>query len=183
MRTIPRCHHQEGAAQPLNRPALRTRRGWVFDDDTSDWALFPEEDFVLAPRYLEVMNGLIAHVDAEPGIVQASATGDTVAPRVRGEDALCPVFHAWAVALRRAHYLERKRNVDAYLEVLSDIPYFRRDHAAVGSRLFDFGLHSIGSSQDCVEQAIREHLGRLAVVTACSYGRHIGVEGEHFTPA
>ncbi len=131
MRTIPRRHHQEGAAQPLNRPALLTRRGWVFDDDTGDWALCFEEDIVLVPRYLEVMNGLIAHVDAEPGIVQVSATGDTVAP---------------------------------------------------GSRLFDFGLCPIGSSQDCVKQAIRKHLGRLAVATACSYGRHIGVEGEHFTP-
>ncbi len=154
----------------------------TFDDDAQEWATFFEEDFELAPSYLEVMTELIAHVHAEGRIVQVSATGDTMVPEATDAEVLRPMFHAWAFALRRSHYLERKAIIDAYLEELAEVPYYQRDHVAVISRLVDFGLYPIGSAQDRVKQAIRKHFGVLAVTTARPYGRYIGVEGEHSTP-
>jgi len=154
----------------------------AFDDGASEWATFLEEDFVLAPSYLEVMSRLIGHVDAECRIVQVSATGDTLLPETTDADDLRPMFHAWAFALRRSHYLERRGIIDAYLAALADVPYFQRDHDTVLARLVEFGLYPIGSAQDRVKQAVRKHYGKLAVTTAKPYGHYIGAKGEHFVP-
>ncbi len=154
----------------------------AFADEADDWAVFFEEDFVLAPTYLDVLSRLIDHVGPEWRVVQVSATGDTMLPERRDTDVLVPMFHAWAFALRRSHYLERKGIIDAYLEACGDVPYYQRDHDAVIARLVDFGIYPIGSAQDRVKQSIRKHFGRLALTTGRAYGRYIGVEGEHFTP-
>jgi hypothetical protein len=155
----------------------------VFRDHTASWAAFFEDDFVLSARYLEIMATLISYVDAEPRIVQVSATGDTILGKESGTDTLYPMWHAWAFALRREHYQERSAIVDEYLRAIADLPYFMRSQVDFRSPLLAFGLYPIASSQDYIKQEVRRHFGGLAVTTARSYGRYIGKEGEHFTPA
>jgi hypothetical protein len=154
----------------------------AFQDSAASWATFFEEDLVLSPRYLEIMATLISHVDAEPRVVQVSATGDTILTEEFRTDALYPMWHAWGFALRREHYQERRPIVDKYLETIAELPYFMRDQVDVWSPLVGFGLYPIASSQDYIKQEIRRHFGGLAVTTARSYCRYIGEDGEHFTP-
>jgi hypothetical protein len=73
------------------------------------------EDLVLSPRYLEILATLIAYVDVEPRVAQVSATGDTFLTQQRRTNSLCPMWHAWAFALRREHYQERRPIIDEYL--------------------------------------------------------------------
>ncbi len=154
----------------------------AFQDTAANWATFFEEDLVLSSRYLEILATLISFVDAEPRVVQVSATGDTILTKDMRTDALYPMWHAWGFALRRDHFRERTTIVNKYLETIADLPYFMRDEEDVRSALVGFGLYPIASSQDYIKQEIRRHFGRLAVTTARSYGRYIGKDGEHFTP-
>lgn len=153
-----------------------------FDHHDGQWALFFEDDYVLAPNYLEVLSHVMASVRHDPRVAVVSATGDALGDRTRGEDSLYPMDHAWAFALRRSHHEERRPFVRAYLGLMNGSPYYLRDYDAVTAGMADLGILTLGTSQDYVKQAIRVALSRVAVTTGRNYGEYIGINGEHFTP-
>lgn len=147
-----------------------------------EWAVFLEDDYVLSPLYTEALSALLDYVTPFDRIAIASATGDTRVARDRGLDTLYPMDHAWAFALRRSHYEERRPIIDRYLAAMADNSYFQRSGEAINASLAPSGVFPLGTSQDAVKQAIRRRTGKLAVTTALSFGEYIGVTGEHFTP-
>lgn len=153
-----------------------------FEDSTVRWALFFEDDYVLAHDYVENLAHVISRVDHDERVAVVSATGDSWGNRCRGEDSLYPMNHAWAFALRRSHHLERQDLLSTYLGLIDDCRYFERDFDRITSGMADVGVLTLGTSQDYVKQAIRVLLGRLALTTGRAHGHYIGVNGEHFTP-
>jgi hypothetical protein len=154
----------------------------LFDRPNSEWAIFLEDDFVLLPNYLDVLSQLITFVESETEVVLVSATGDTIVEKTRGLDALYPMNHAWAFALRRTHWKERNAIMDVYLKMVRDVSYFERDTEKIMGQLAQLGLIAISSSQDYVKQAIRRRDGKLAITTGHNFGSYVGQYGEHFTP-
>lgn len=147
---------------------------------SGEWAVFLEDDFVLAPNYFAALERVIDYVGPNERVAIASATGDTRIEPTRGDDTLYPMDHAWAFALRRSHYVERQHLLGHYVESISHDSYFRRDDDAVYAGLVPEGLLPLGTSQDSIKQAIRRKTGRLAVTTGLPYGTYVGADGEHF---
>ena len=147
---------------------------------SGEWAVFLEDDFVLAPNYFAALERVIDYVGPNERVAIASATGDTRIEPTRGDDTLYPMDHAWAFALRRSHYVERQHLLGRYVESISHDSYFRRDDDAVYAGLVPEGLLPLGTSQDSIKQAIRRKTGRLAVTTGSPYGTYVGADGEHF---
>lgn len=153
-----------------------------FGNSDSQWALFFEDDYVLASNYLESLIHTIDSVRHDPRVAVVSATGDALGPKTRGQDSLYPMDHAWAFALRRSHHEERRPHIRAYLDLIHGSPYYLRDYDTVTTGMADIGILTLGTSQDYVKQAIRVALDRVAVTTGHVYGEYIGINGEHFTP-
>lgn len=154
----------------------------AFEDPAARWALFFEDDYVLAPNYMENLIHVVDKVEHDEKVVVASATGDSWSPANRGGDSLNPMYHAWAFALRRTHHVERRALIKTYLDLMDECRYFERDHDMITREMAAAGVFTLGTSQDYVKQAIMVAMGRVAVTTGRAYGRYIGVNGEHFTP-
>jgi hypothetical protein len=152
----------------------------VFQEADTSWGVFFEEDFVVDPDYLDVLTRLIDLADPHPEIVQVNATGDLQCELSRGETSVYPSRHAWAFALRKAHWSERAGIVSDYLRVVEDVPYWLRDHRRVLMSLAQRGIHLAGTSQDAVKTAAVVALGRASIVTGVAHGEYIGRVGEHF---
>lgn len=154
----------------------------AFNDPSNEWALFFEDDYVLAPNYMENLEHVVASVDHDERIAVVSVTGDSWGIHQRGIDSLYPMNHAWAFALRRSHHVERHALMETYLASMDGCRYFERDYDRVTRAMASAGVLTLGTSQDYVKQAIRIAMGRVAVTTGRAYGEYIGANGEHFTP-
>lgn len=149
------------------------------DNPTAKWLGFFEEDYVLGTDYLQTV---LAMSDAAPAdIVMVSASGETLDAKYRGQDGVYPMGHLWAFLVRSAHLDERRDTLAVYREAVAERPYWDRDRIRLAQTLASIGVipHGVGNDHSFLGVVYR--FGRLAITTGKSYGRYIGVEGEHMT--
>jgi hypothetical protein len=164
---------------------FRTAEHHVFEDRGAEVAYFFEDDLVLAPRYLRVLDGLRDAAAGNPGVAYFAAYGEFRASaerqRARPRDVIA-IEHHWAFGLFREHWRRMQPFLDAYYAMLVGRDYRDRPHAEIIGRFREQGLPAIVSSQDGIKQAISFHLGAVGLNTYAVHGRYVGEKGEHFTP-
>ena len=162
---------------PQSYVALETRMRK--DNPKASWLGFFEEDYVLGVDYLRTILDLS---DAAPDdIVMVSASGETLDPSHRGSDGVFPMGHLWAFLVRISHLDERFDAITVYRDAVALRPYWNRDRIRLATTLASIGVipHGVGNDHSFLGLVYR--YGRLAITTGKSYGRYIGVEGEHMT--
>lgn len=146
---------------------------------TAPWFGFFEEDYVLGRDYLRT---ILAMAEASPDdIVMVSASGETLDDKYRGKEGVYPMGHLWGFLMRSTHMDERRESLDVYCNALVGRPYWDRDRVLLARTLASVGIipHGVGNDHSFLGAVYR--FGRLAITTGKSYGRYIGVEGEHMT--
>jgi hypothetical protein len=153
----------------------------LFNFPNSEWALFLEHDFELFPNYLRGIDTFVKVANQFDEVIQVDCTGGSAIAASRGTNSVYPAGHHWAYALKKSHHFERNFILSAYIDSIST-SYYLRDWQEINNTLQRHGVYPLGSDKDHVEAAIRNNMGKLALTSGLRMGRHIGAEGEHFTP-
>jgi hypothetical protein len=154
----------------------------LFNFPNSDWALFCEHDFELFPNYLRSIDTFVKVANQFDEVVQVDCNGNSPMGSSRGSNSAYPAGHHWAYALKKSHHLERSFILSEYFDSISKSDYFWRDWQKISNTLKLHDVYPLASQQDHVKEAIRNKMGKLALTSGLRMGRHIGAEGEHFTP-
>jgi hypothetical protein len=100
-----------------------------------------------------------------------------------GAAAVTTLQHHWAFGLKRAHWMEMRKLIQPYLDIVSGKDYRHRDWFSVASWYNSLGVATYASSQDSVKALATNLLNRWRMNTIACLGRYIGEEGLNFTPA
>lgn len=149
-------------------------------------AYFFEDDLVLSPHYLAVMDALWQAVRERDDIACWAAYGEhelDLAGQAAALRQVTTLRHNWAFGLKR----EAWRRIDALLApmtaLLRGCDYRQRPVAEILAWLAARGVHIQGSSQDHLKAAAATLLGLWRLQTRACWGHYIGEQGLHFRPS
>lgn len=157
----------------------------VFETLMAKAALFLEDDLVLSPNYLDVIDKLLSFAIADLRVAYVSAYGDFWASRSQQEKNLHQLRHMhenWGAATTRQAWLAERAFRLQYLELVRDIDYSLRDNRRIEKFYADRGWSTRITSQDCARWIACLERGAVRITTASCHAKYIGVRGEHFTP-
>jgi hypothetical protein len=153
-----------------------------FEAMQAECGYFFEDDLVLAPRYMAVMDGM-RQAAARSGQVgyfacyghlQASAE-----EQQRNAQLLRRLGHLWGFGLFRQHWLEMQPVMAEYYAMVVGKDYKARPSAEIQKRYRERGILVGVTSQDDVKKAVTYSLGRVALNTQICNARYIGEIGLH----
>ena len=157
----------------------------LFVDLKADLAVVFEDDMVLAPDYLRMLEQLSAYMLDDDRIGYVAAYGDHFAPlseqRAHRHEVV-PLRHKWGFALSRRQWLRQNPIVQDYLAIVSRTDYRRRDHDAIRAFYKKLGYGSPATSQDAIKDVCGSILGTTKIMSKVCFGKYIGMSGVHFTP-
>ena len=152
----------------------------------ADAAMFFEDDYVLGPHYLAMLDQMLALALADERIGYVTAQGiknATEAQQRQHCHATQPMSHNWAFGLTRRQWMRQRSWVNQYLDIVRNVDYRQRDHARIGDLFHCWGLGIPGTSQDIAKSHACFLSGASKVNTYACFGRYIGARGVHFTEA
>lgn len=159
----------------------------LFVRNAYDFVVFCEDDLMLAPGYMSVIDRMAEkfHDDRRVGMVSAHP-GDPTLPidlqRMR-RHRYAPMGHNWGYGISRSFWQRRQPLIECYLDLIRDRPYRKRDHRLIYGWLERIGFRPSASSQDYVKTCATYALGAVKLSTCANFGRPIGRTGVHSTPA
>ena len=158
---------------------------FLFEKKESAIGLFFEDDLILSPHYLEVMQSLIKVALQDKRIAYVAAYGDHLASleqQMQTPTRIVQMRHKWGFALSRRQWLLQKPILEPYLEIISRTDYRSRDHQAVQEYYRKLGYGSPGTSQDSMKDVASAVLGTTKIMTYACFGKNIGEHGLHSFP-
>jgi hypothetical protein len=157
----------------------------VFETLGAEVAYFFEDDLVLSPHYLRVMDGLWDQVRGRDDISHFAAYGNHLAgleeQHARERD-LVTLQHHWGFGLKRDHWRRMRDLLAPCGELLREVDYRQRPVAALQAWLRAQGVPAAGTSQDHLKAAAATLLGFWRLSTFACWGRYIGETGLHYSP-
>jgi hypothetical protein len=158
---------------------------FAFEELGAEVAYFFEDDLVLSPHYLAVMDLLWEGVKDCERIAYFAAYGDHQAsPRDQeaGRHRVVPMDHMWAFGLRATHWKEMSRFLKPYYDLVIGRDYRQRNHEAIRNWYHSLGHAPGGTSQDFAKALGTNLLDRWGARTHACWGRYVGETGVHCTP-
>jgi hypothetical protein len=166
----------------IARNILRAEE-FLFAELGTEIAYFLEDDMVLSPHYLTMMDRISAWVERTDRVGYFSAYGALTMPleRQRQEaSTMRRLAYHWAFGLTRRHWSELREWLEPYYRLCNGRDYSARQHLEILSHYQSMGMPLIGASQDVVKKLGTYALGRVALNTMACFGKSIGVVGLHF---
>ncbi|MEM7665846.1 MAG: hypothetical protein AAF250_08310 [Pseudomonadota bacterium] len=158
----------------------------LFQEKAYEFVLFCEDDLVLAPGYVEIIDRMARKFagDQRVGMVSANPSDVTVSADKQASrlNEYAPMAHNWAFGLSREFWLKRQPMVDEYLELVRPQNYRARPQKAISSWLESKGFNALATSQDYVKQCATLRLGAARISTSFNLGLPIGRVGLHCKP-
>ncbi|MGJ4952583.1 hypothetical protein [Bradyrhizobium sp. HKCCYLS20291] len=155
---------------------------FLFDELKADCAYFFEDDLVLSPAYVRMLD-LMQHKAQQSGnIAYFACYGDYYAPPSLQEDrarAIIPLDHHWGFGLFGRHRAAIRKAIQPYLDIVMGNDYTRRNHRAVYDMYAALGSCPRGSSQDAAKAHACARLGLWRCNTAMPFARYTGDVGAH----
>jgi hypothetical protein len=155
-----------------------------FREKKADCAYFFEDDLVLAPRYLRVMDMLRAAAEGSADVGYFAAYGHLSAngaDQLRNRRMLRRIGHLWGFGLFRRHWEEMQPLMADYYELVIGRDYKDRSSPEIRKRYRGRDILVGVTSQDDVKKAVTYALGRVALNTHLVSGRYIGAVGLHMS--
>lgn len=156
----------------------------VFETMDAQAGLFLEDDLLLSPNYLDVIDMLlnIAAIDSRIGYV--SAYGDFWANRTdqaANLNRVMAMHENWGAAMTRKSWIAERTFRLEYLKLVSDVDYSQRGHEKIRQFYNDRGWVTNITSQDCARWISCLERGAVRMTTRACHAKYIGEHGEHFT--
>lgn len=159
---------------------------FVFVEKEYDFVVFCEDDLILAPGYMQVMDLMAEKFHDDPRVGMVSAhPGNSSIPLSEQEsrrNKFTAMEHNWSFGLYREFWQKRQPLVDCYLNLIHDTAYRNRPHAAICKWLELIGFNGVASSQDYIKSCATISLGGCRISTFPNFGLPIGRSGLHFNP-
>jgi hypothetical protein len=157
----------------------------VFSHLGQDVGYFFEDDMVLSPHYLAMMDQIYSYVEKTPRIGYFAAYGALAMPlhrqRARAHDMKRFSFN-WAFGLTRRHWLDLRNWLEPYYQLSAGLDYKERRSREIANHYRGQGAPLISADQDVMKQLGTNQLGRVSICTVACFGRYIGEQGVHFHP-
>ncbi|NDQ55813.1 MAG: SEC-C domain-containing protein [Acidipila sp.] len=159
----------------------------LFVENSYDFVVLCEDDLVLAPGYMSVIDRMADkfHDDRRVGMVSAHPGDPTVPIELQHahKDRWAPMGHNWAYGISRSFWKRRQPLIECYLDLIRKVPYRYRNEQLIFKWLERIGFRPFASSQDYVRTCATYALGAVKLSTYPNFGRPIGRSGVHCTPA
>jgi hypothetical protein len=157
---------------------------YFFEFNSFEAAIFLEDDMVLGPHYLTILDSLlIPEALRNEHIGAVAAYGNHLVSAVEQLGQLPKVVemhHRWAFATTRRQWLRQRPYMEEYLAIIADTDYQCRNHYAIVDWFLAHKIMPPVTSQDGVKGAIMTLTGALALMTQACYAQYIGKVGVHF---
>ncbi|KEO92213.1 hypothetical protein EH31_05980 [Erythrobacter longus] len=151
-----------------------------------DFVLFCEDDLVLAPGYVQVIDMMADKFASDPrvGMISANPADVTVSAekQLAGLNRYTSMAHNWGFGLSRKFWLKRQPMVDEYLNILRPYGYRQRPTSQITQWLESKGFNPDATSQDFVKQCATLKQGAARISTLFNLGLPIGRSGLHCKP-
>jgi hypothetical protein len=179
---FPRGHlvqaeHNLGVAENF----LRAER-LFFTEIKADCGYFFEDDMVLAPRYLRIMDHLREATADRQDIGYFACYGSLMASaedQLKRLSEILPIGHFWGFGLHRRHWEEMQPYMQDYYDLVCGRDYKARPHQTILGHFRARGIMPGVSSQDDTKKAVTLAMGRVGVNTFVVNARYIGEVGLH----
>lgn len=155
---------------------------FLFEEKLSDCAYFFEDDLVLSPAYVRMLDLMQARAKLSGNIAYFACYGDYYNPPAPNEDRarqLIPLDHHWGFGLFAKQRREIRKEIQPYLDIVMGNDYSRRDHHAVYRMYQEKGSCPRGSSQDAAKAHACARLGFWRCNTALPFAQYTGDVGAH----
>lgn len=177
-----RCPRGEVFLAPHNlgvaRNFLRAEE-FAFRERGHDAAYFFEDDMVLSPHYLTMMDRIHAGMDKDR-VGYFAAYGDRnlslAAQRDRAREMQRLGLH-WAFGLTRMHWLALREWLEPYYQICESTDYGDRPTKPITEYYRKRGHTIAFTTQDHMKKAGTYALGRVAINTVACFARYIGEDG------
>lgn len=159
---------------------------FAFETLGAEAAIFLEDDLVLGPYYLRTMERLRDLAAGRDDIGYFSAFGmhrASLEQQKTFADRIEPDMQNWAFGLTRRQWLKSAPFVEQYLTLVRDVDYRDRPHDKIAALYAEWGVPVKTSSQDTAKSIACHLTGSVKIKTYATFGRYIGREGLHATPA
>jgi hypothetical protein len=158
---------------------------FLFMTKNVEYAFFFEDDLMLAPDHLHVLDLMrrkFKH-DSRVGMLSANSEGAFKSRELQAanRDRYVAMDHNWGFGISRDFWLRRQPFVDIYLSFVKDIRYKDRPTRKILNWLRSCGLQPHASSQDYIKQCATLIAGGVRISTYPNFGLYIGREGVHCT--
>jgi hypothetical protein len=163
--------------------ALNFRRAeeFVFDHLESEVAYFFEDDMVLSPHYLAIMDRISGWVRQAGTVGYFSAYGQCTKHRQQRRPArrMRRLGLHWGFGLTQQHWQELSAWLAPYYRIAERHDYRRLPKQPVYEHYHALGIPLYTTSQDIIKRMGTYALGRVGINTHDCFARYIGAEGVH----
>jgi hypothetical protein len=163
----------------------RRAERYFFEERQFDVGYFLEDDLVLSPVYVEMLDRLCAWASSAPNVAYFAAYGDyysnpeDIAAR---EKELTTLDHHWAFGLVRRHWRKMQALLEPFYGIVCGNDYSRRDHRKIYELYAPLEASPRASSQDAAKAFASDRLGLWRANTVVPFAKYIGNVGQHMTP-
>ncbi|HEY1961780.1 MAG TPA: glycosyltransferase family A protein [Rhizomicrobium sp.] len=158
---------------------------FLFSDLGSETAYFLEDDMVLSPHYLDMMDRIATYVAHTERVGYFAAYGHLTLPLAQQRQhaaRMGRLSYNWAFGLTRKHWRELREWLDPFYRISDGFDYPAVPRRDIAAHYRALGLPLVGATQDIVKKMGTYALGRVAINTVAVFGRNIGETGFHFDP-
>lgn len=158
---------------------------YFFSERDFSCAYFFEDDMIVSPCYLQMMDILKAFADRSPRVAYFAAYGDyysSAEEQVERRREIILLDHHWAFGLQRDAWRRIREQTAEFHRLTLGIDYARRPHKAIYALYDRFKAVPAGTSQDAAKAFACDRLGLLRLRTFATFARYIGSKGAHMTP-
>jgi hypothetical protein len=153
-----------------------------FEDLKAEAVIFLEDDLILSPNYISILDSLIAEFANDQRVGYLAAYGDhtkSLEDQQKNKHRLIALGHNWAFALYRRQWLKMRSRVLEYLKVIERCDYVDRDHELIRSLFYSWGRGCPATSQDAAKTIACCTDGAIKINTYVCNGAYIGEHGLH----
>ncbi|PWB88799.1 hypothetical protein C5688_18925 [Methylocystis sp. MitZ-2018] len=158
---------------------------YVFEELDAPAAMFFEDDLVLSPCYIQVLEKLLQLAIEDDRIGYVSAFGNYRADKslqIERKDRLRPLHLLWGFGLTQRHWRKCRPYVSQYLKIIEGCDYRNRDHDAIHKLTESWGVKPGDTAQDRIKSFVTALVGAVKLNTEPTYATYIGAQGNAFTP-
>lgn len=155
----------------------------LFEEMKYDFVVFFEDDLLLAPGFMQMMDLMAEKFRDDPRIGMFSAFNPEVCTLEKQKEQklrYVAMGHNWGFGLFRSFWLRRQPLIDNYLDFIKNSPYNKRDNNLIFSWLSKINFSCLGSSQDHIKACTTNALGCIRIAPMMNFGIPIGRLGVNF---
>jgi hypothetical protein len=164
----------------------RRAEQFVFHELKAEAAYFFEDDLVLSPHYLAMLDQMCAFALKSDTIGHFSCYGSNHTASLETQRAqpaaLTRLEYHWGVGVTRRHWCELEEWLQPYYGMMRDRDYRRRPRETILEWMLERGYPANWSTEDHVKKVGTYALGRVSLNTVACFGRNIGIFGLHTNP-